>query len=243
MPKLLYKNGMIATFAALLTSTSVWSLNLNDAHSLIQLGGFMTSKDTPQNIGINDLNGDRYFVNKHTDGNVLVGLGYLIDGLSFQRFSLSYGVNAFYLAKTNVNGTIEQEHLYTNLAYRYNISHLPVYANAKATIKNNNEWYAVTLDAGVGPNFMKQNNYYDYSIDGGITLPDHAFEGHLQTKFSSTAGIGIKINRAINQKPLECGYRFFYLGAGQLNRRTNQLLNALDSGNNNAHAIVCTATI
>jgi hypothetical protein len=232
-----------SVLAILLTPTLAWSLNLHEGHPLMQIGGFVTQKSTSQNIGINDLYGDRYQVTKHSDGNVLFGLGYLIDGQTFERFSLSYGLSGFYLAKTNTGGTIEQEHLYTNLAYRYNISHLPVYATAKATVNTNSEGYALTVDAGIGPNFMKQSNYEDYSIDGGITLPDHAFEGHLQTKFSSMAGIGIKINHAIGQRPVECGYRFFYLGAGQLNRRTNQLLNTLDTGNNNAHAIVCAATI
>lgn len=230
-------------FALILTATQVSSLNIKQGHFLLEVGAFNATQGKTQKINIQDLIGDRFNVTNRHDGHALFGLGYLVDGYKQDSFGIDYGINLFYLDKTRVSGTIDQELLFTNLAYSYGVSHLPVYATAKAHINTNSEKLAVTLDAGIGPNFMKTNDYSDWSIDGGVTLPDHAFLSNSQVTLSAMAGIGLKLTNSLNQASLECGYRFFYLGEGDFNPRTNQILNDLKTGNNYANAILCSVTV
>jgi hypothetical protein len=46
---------------------------------------------------------------------------------------MTYGINAFYLAKASVSGSIIQENLFENLSYHYKVTHYHVYAVAKST--------------------------------------------------------------------------------------------------------------
>ena len=57
------------------------------------------------------------------------------------------------------------------------------------------------------------------------------------------AGIGLRLNNIFDKAPLECGYRFFYLGQGQLKMNDNQLLNTVKTGNTYANAIICSVTV
>ncbi len=62
------------------------------------------------------------------------------------------------------------------------------------------------------------------------TVPDAIFSSHTTTTFTATMGAGIKINHLFGEAPLECGYRFFYLGQGHFNAATSQVLNNLSTG-------------
>lgn len=163
---------------------------LNPGHFILEAGGYRSTQGKGQQINIEGLIGDHFNVTSRHDTNGLIGLGYLLPGTKQSRFELDYGLNAFYLFKTGVKGTITQELMFTNLAYQYDVSHLPVYATAKARITTNSDKISIAIDAGVGPNFVNTSNYTDWSIDGGMTLPDHAFSGKTKTVFSATAGIG-----------------------------------------------------
>ena len=209
----------------------------------IQVGFFSSSQGNDQDIGISGLIGDHFTVNDDHDQNILLGLGYYIDGFDTERINILFGVNAFYLAHTSVEGTIYQEHLFPNLAYSYSLTNFPIYAAAKAEIKTSSDRFNFTLDAGIGPNIIRTSDYKEWSIDGGMTLPDHAFSGHTNTAFSATAGVGIQFNNLVGQIPLECGYRFFYSGQGHLNKDTNQILDTLNTGTSYANAIICSASI
>jgi hypothetical protein len=204
---------------------------------------FRSQQGKAQDIAIQGLIGDRFTVNQDHDTSGLIGLAYLFNGLQKNNFSLDYGVNAFYLANTSVNGTIIQEYIFSNLAYQYDINHMPVYLAAKGRIDNSSSRFAITFDGGVGPNFSKTSGYRDWSIDDGITLPDYAFSGRSSTQFSATAGIGLQIKQVIGDKPLGCGYRFFYLGKSDFNKRTEQILNTLNTGVSRVHALVCDITL
>jgi hypothetical protein len=121
----------------------------------IQLGGFRTTQGNVQHIKIQDLIGDHFSVNQSYGTNALLGLGLYFDGQQTQHYDFSYGVNAFYLPRTTVKGAITQEQLFTNLAYSYALSNVPVYLDAKARIKNAfSNKYQITADFGIGPNFM-----------------------------------------------------------------------------------------
>lgn len=196
-----------------------------------------------QHINIRGLVGNTYTVNKKNNGNYLLGLSYLYNSWNYSRFDLAVGVKAFYLAPTRVNGFVNQEDIFTNLSYRYSLSHIPIYAMGRAMINSGSQNLAFTLDAGIGPNIMRTSGYKERSIDGGITIPDRAFHGHTDTKFSATAGAGIKFNNLMNTASFEIGYRFFYLGQGSLQPRTNVILNSLTTRNIYANALVLTVSI
>lgn len=210
---------------------------------VFQLGGFDASQGNAQNIGITDLIGDRFTVLQGHDQNVLLGLGYYVDGIKQDQVQLQYGLNAFYLAHTTVQGNVIQEDIFNNLSYSYNLTNYPIYLATKALINTNSDKYTVTLDIGFGPNFIKTSHYRESSLDGGITLPDQIFSGQTSMAFSATAAIGIKFNNVLGHVPLEVGYRFFYLGQGYLQKNNNQLTNTLNTGNNYANALVISISV
>ncbi|MFI4962747.1 MAG: hypothetical protein ACHP6H_02705, partial [Legionellales bacterium] len=206
---------------------------------MLQAGGFSSNQGREQDINIKFIRGNQYTLNEHNDSNALFGLGYLLAGPEYKPVKTEFGVNAFYLLQTSVNGQIIQEHQFANLAYQYNMTHLPVYALGKATINNASDKLALTFNAGIGPNFIKTSGYKEWAVNGSRTLPDHAFSGTSRAVFSATAGIGVRINQAFGNIPLECGYQFFYLGHGTFNARSDQWLNTLNTGDVYAQALVC----
>ncbi|MDF1677719.1 MAG: hypothetical protein P1U32_03405 [Legionellaceae bacterium] len=230
--------------AATITFLSVLppSSDFKKGHTVIQLGGFWASMGKAQNINVRGLAGNRYTLNNKNQSNGLVGLGYFIDGSEQERFQLSYGVNLFYLGPIGVSGYIFQEQLYRNLTYFYKIQQMPLYAAAKAKIKTHQEKYNIALDAGVGPNFMRAGGYKETPLNA-FTLPDNGFAARSKVTFSATAGVGVRINEMFGDVPLEIGYRFFYLGKGQLAINNNQLINPIKTGSMYANAIICSVTV
>lgn len=232
-------SGMASAALVCLAYSQSYAYTAPKGHFLLEGGGYYSTQGKSQFVNISGLVGDQYNVNNRNDTNTIFGFGYLFEGLKSGRFGLDYGVNVFYLAKTKVSGTIVQENLFTNLAYNYYVSHLPVYVFAKGSFNTNFNSLAVTVDLGVGPNFMSTNLYQDSSLDG-VTVPDNAYQGNFSnTTLSETAGIGLKFN-LMNQLPVEIGYRFFNLGEGSFNPRTSLIMNKLKTGNNTAQAIVLT---
>jgi hypothetical protein len=217
--------------------------NPREAVIPIQVGMFWTSPGTSQQINIQDLIGNHYTVDTGTDRNVLVGLGYYINGLQKEGMDILFGVNAFYLAHNDVKGTIYQEDLFPNFGYRYRVTNYPIYLAMKAIIFNNeNSWYNLTFDAGVGPNIIHTSDYREFILDPN-TIPDDTFSGKNTTAFSATAGIGIQFPHVIGNIPFECGYRFFYLGKGKFNSENSQIINNLTTGTQYANAVICSVSI
>lgn len=215
---------------------------LKQGHALFQLGGYWSNQGSQQHINIQDLVGDEFTVTEHTGSNGLVGLGYFLDGQEKERFKMVYGINAFYLAKTGVNGNVIQENLFANLAYRYHVTHYPVYAVAKALIKTGSPRHALAVDVGIGPNFMRTSGFSESSLDG-ISIPDTIFSSRTTTTFSATVGTGLRFKQFFGAAPLECGYRFFYLGQGHFKTQSNQVLNTLNTGAAYANALMCSLTV
>lgn len=215
--------------------------SLKHGHAVLQLGGYWSIAGVQQHINIDDLIGDEFAVTQNGGSNGLVGLGYFIDGQEKKRFKMAYGINAFYLPKTSVSGTVIQEDTYTNLAYRYQLTHYPIYAVAKSIIKTKWPQYDATLDVGIGPNFMQAQGFNESTLDTN-TVPDAIFSSHTTTTFTTTVGAGIKVNHFFGEAPLECGYRFFYLGQGHFNAATSQVLNSLSTGSVYGNAVMCSIT-
>lgn len=76
-----------------------------------------------------------------------------------------------------------------------------------------------------------------------MTLPDQIFKGHTTAVLSATAGVAIQLENVFGKIPVECGYQFFYLGDGQLSKKSNQVLSTLATGPTYANAVLCTVRI
>lgn len=221
------------------TTQSGYLSKLTHGHFIFTLGDYQGIQGETQHIGMQDLIGDTFSVTHDHDNNTLLGVGYFLDGQQWNKVQMSYGINAFYLAPTTFSGDVTQEDLFTNLSYSYSVTHFPLFLVAKTAIYLNSPQYALTFDVGVGPNFMKLYDFHENSLDGGVTIPDQPFSSNTNTTLSATFGVGIKMDRALGQLALECGYHFFYLGEGNFKINNNQILNSLKTGNTYANAIQC----
>lgn len=216
---------------------------LKDGEVGIHLGGYWRNPVNEQFIRINGADGDTFTV---ADGNArsgLFGVGYFLDGMQHQYFNMSFGVDWYYLAKTKVLGTILQENQFENFKYRYDITQYPLYFVAKSQVLPN--YFAtnpITVDFGIGPNFMQTQNFEQTPIlpESGIFTPivTSLFAGQTSTVFSFTAGAEITVKN-FDEAPLRCGYRFFYLGQGHLKTLNNQILDSLGTGTLYANAVLC----
>lgn len=207
---------------------------LKAGHVRIQLGGYWGIQGVSQHINIDGLIGDSFIVTNDRDSNAVVGLGYFIENQA-----MSYGVNAFYLPNASVFGNVMQENVFTNLSFSYHITHYPIYAMAQSEIPIKLIHQTIKIDVGIGPNFMQTRGFQEYSLDNGVTIPDNEFSGRTTTTLSATVGLSIQIKDVFGKVPLECGYRFYYLGQGQFNSRTDQVQNTLNTGNTYANALLC----
>lgn len=208
-------------------------------HAVFQSGAYVSSPGVAQHVGISGLIGDEFSVTSGNDVNALVGLSYFLDGQHWAKTQLSYGISAYYLPQTSASGTITQEDLFTNLSYEYSVAHFPLYAAARSLTQLSDSRLSLIMDAGVGPNFMRTRGFSERSLDGGITIPDMAFSGHISTTLSATASIGLQLDNLFGKMPLACAYRFFYLGEGELSKKNNQLLDNLRTGTVYANAVTC----
>lgn len=206
---------------------------------VFQFGGYWGTAGKSQHININGAIGDQYNASGRHASNALLGLGYYTKYHYFHDHALQYGVNAFYLNDMTVNGTINQENLFTNLSYYYDLKHLPVYAMFKMPqVFKLPSHFAVAADVGIGPNIMFLSRVNEQSLDGGVTLPDNAFGSRTDVTFSATAGFNIHFLQPA-LRSISCGYRFFYLGDAKFKRNTSQLQNTLTTGTSYANALMC----
>ena len=212
---------------------AVWA---DDGSGLVlQLGAFTATQGSQQHIGITDLVGDDFSVTTPTAQNVLVGLGYYFNEFNTNQVSLAYGLDAFYLAPTTVEGDVTRE-TSTDLSYQYSLINYPIYFAGKILLHSSPK-YDVTIDVGVGPNFISTSDFTESSLDGQA-LPDQIFSGNTTIALSAMAGFGLRINDVIGKLPLEIDYRCFYLGQSHLNQLTGQTNNALETGDNYANALL-----
>jgi|TARA_R110002126_G_scaffold110918_1_gene248323 hypothetical protein len=218
---------------------------LKKGHLVVQAGGFWSAAGQEQFIEINDMVGDRLTLSKSHQSNGLFGIGYFLDGLTKDKYSLSYGLNAFYLAKISVGGSVFQENEFENLTYNYNITNFPLYAMAKSTINMPSVVPPVSVDIGIGPNFMRTTSFSEQNIPVGsaISLPNEFFSNKTTATFSATAGASLNFHHVFGDAPLECGYRFFYLGQGSFDNMSDQVKNTLKTGTVYANAVMCSIVI
>ena len=213
-------------------------------HVSLQGGGFWASQGSAQHINIDGLIGDDFSVSSGDSSNGLVGVGLFWDVYRTRMADFSVGVDAFYLPNTSVKGIVTQEGLFDNLSYRYSVTNWPIFFGGRAEVHNSyTSKIDVTFDAGIGPNIIDAHNFGENSLDGGITLPDNIFKNHTSVAFAAMGGVGLKFNQLLGKASLECGYRFFYFGQGNLAKATSQVLDTLKTGDSYANAALCSITI
>ena len=209
-------------------------------HLVIQAGAFLIDKAQSKNVSA--FIGDRF--NEDDSGNVngLLGLGLYFNGAEGERVNFTYGINAFYLGKTSLRGggvaALDPDLIWS---YEHSLTNYPIYFGTKLDIGNkNNERYGFTMDFGLGPNIRVTNNAFQESLDGEVIRVNGD-----QTKvvFSGMVGVGFRVSEVFGMAPLECGYRFFYLGKSDFSARTRQIVTSLDSGESYANALLCSVTI
>lgn len=221
----------------LLTILNPHILACNDGGPVLQLGWFTATQGKSQHVNIQGLIGDDFNVKKSSDQNFLIGAGYYFKGPETAQVSLLYGLNAFYLAPTQVNGHVIQEDLFTNLSYHHSRTNYPLYFAAKALI-HCNMCNDITFDLGIGPNIVNTRRFKERSLDDGVTIPDkQIFSGKSSVAFSATAGLGWRLNELFGNITFEIDYRFFYLGQGRLKKNYSQVRNTLRTGNSYGNAL------
>lgn len=216
---------------ALATATNFVTANTLILHA----GAFDTTQGEAQNIGIQGVIGDYFSLDSSHAQNILLGAGYFFDGAPHNNYQWMYGIDAYYLAQTEVTGKITQENYLTALNYSYYLRNIPLYVATRALVKTHYP-FDVVFDLGLGPNFITAYNFIERPLNS-IAQPDNIFCSHTTTAFSATAGLSLKFSQVIGQHPIELGYRFFYLGEGHLNKTSDQVLNTLKTGTNYANAI------
>lgn len=233
----------LAAIGLLIASYPALSSSLPHGQLVIQGGAFYSKPGKSQHININTLIGDQYTVNNNNKSNGLFGLSYLVSGPNMGNVLMSYGISGFYFPKITVNGDIVQENTFANLGYSYGITQVPIYATAKAVLMNHSDQFGLTVDTGIGANLNKTTTLHTWPINGSNALPDGVFSGRSNTDFSAMVGVGLRINHLLGQIPLDCGYRYFYLGKGNFYKRSDEWLNNLSTGDNYAQAILCSVTV
>jgi len=222
-----------------LSTPATHAFHLPPGQLNLSLGGAYITQGQDQLININKTFGNIYAVSQESDTVFLAGAGYLFNVFEKAPVDISLGASVYYLSLAKVQGVIYLERTFPNLAYEYKTTNVPLYAHAKGVWKGQDERVSLVVDAGVGPNFIKTQDYHERSIDGGVTIPNQAFRGETEVKLSAMAGIGLRMNHIWKDKSLEVGYKYFYLNEGKLNPRP-QVLNHLKTSNADAHALTLT---
>jgi hypothetical protein len=205
---------------------------------VLEAGGFSAHEGRTQHINIQDLIGNDYTVTSHTDQNAMIGMSYYLEAYNTDRYSLWYGLSLYHLFPNVVKGTVIQEGLFENLSYQYSTNNTPLYLAAKGLFNLFHSSTLLTINGGIGVNCMQTSSFQENSLDGGITIPDEPFPGNTQAVFSAMFGVGLQFNNihALGNLPVEIGYRYFYLGKGNL-LKPNLFLNNLRTGNTYANAL------
>lgn len=237
------------SYAGNFLSRGINKYGLFSGYPTIEVGGMVSDQGHSQSIRISGLMGDRYTVKDGVDSNAIFGISYFLDyqnkiSIYKSPLDLSYGISAYYLFPTKVQGKISQEHMFENFKYEYKTRNFPVYLAAKITskpllLKNN---FATTFNLGIGPSFTKFSRYNE-KPNGSMNIPNQLFTSNNDVVFSFIAGLGLKSNNLLKNGvaniPVECGYKFFFFSESHLKKNNLAVLDTLKSGNSIVHALTC----
>lgn len=207
---------------------------------IFQVGFLEAYQGKNQSVKINDLIGDAFTVTDGSNMNALIGLGYYLDARSFGPVKFQYGLDAMYLMPTSVNGQVLQEQAFDNFSYSYKVTNVPIYTAIKAITDTPRKNLQLYFDGGIGPNIISISNFNQAPLNS-FTIPEQLFNSSTKADFSAMIGVGLRTTE-IAQRPLECGYRFMYLGQSELAINNPKVANNLSTGQSYAHSLVCGLT-
>jgi len=209
-------------------------------YATIQLGFFNNNNQNTgaQSVLINRSTEYQYLPTDQQKINLLVGLGAYLNAFEKEYYLVDYGVNAYYFLTNYVNGVIYVNQNSKNFNFKYNYYNIPVYASLKTEVKTRMERLAFTGDFGIGPNFSQTSNISETSIAPAV-LALNPYNGKSQVNFSLMIGAGVKFKDVLKSNSVECGYRFFYLGAGGFKTINPALQNNLTTGIDYQNAFLC----
>jgi len=225
-------------FSAIFIYQSSFAFYHKNGHFSAELGPYYVHQAHFQHINIEGLIGND-FQPDYDKSDLIVGLGYYLQGLETDKLIINYGINGYYFT-LHPTGTVVQEGVYSNLSYAYDIRNLPIYAAAQFELHPHNS-ISYLIDAGLGINFLAIEHYQEHSLDNGLTQPDNAFYGLSKKAWSSSVGFGFKLN-SLKDFPIEFKYRFFYLGQSNFRKTNPQVINKLQTGRLYAHAITASVS-
>lgn len=231
-------SGLLAVLLVLpLSNANAFDVPLGELG--LSLGGTKVHQGVSQFVGIQDTFGNIHQAYNSNETLFASGISYSFDLFSKKNIDLLFGASVYYLSDAKVNGVILLERTFPNLSYHYETRNIPLYVTAKSIWHDSNKKLSFVADVGVGPNFMKTKNYSERSLDNGVTIPNQAFSGSSEVKFSAMAGLGLRVNNVWKATSIEVGYKYFYLNEGRLTPKP-QVLNQLKTGNIDAHALMIT---
>lgn len=211
---------------------------VDNGHLIFQAGGFRSVVGKKNVFHIDDSTITFLARNEgNNNANALIGLGFYVNTQNYGQCEFSFGVNPFYLAKVTVTGTISENNSPPSLAYEYDVTNLPVYFMLKAITHKFSESCPLSVDAGIGPNFMHVYRYNEYSLDG-ITIDTPTFYGKAVVTPSATLGVGLEFQDIIESASIGIGYRLFLFGKGKLYPNNTEILESLTTGEHYSNAIV-----
>jgi hypothetical protein len=208
-------------------------------YATIQFGFFNTNQSAgAQSIKVNSSTWYQYYPTDQQKINLLVGLGAYLNAFEKESYLVDYGVNAYYFLTNYVNGNIYVNQNSKNYDFRYTYYNIPVYASLKTEFKTRMERLSVVGDFGIGPNFSQTSKITETPIVAGA-VPLNPFNGKSQVNFSLMVGAGVKFKDVLKFNAVECGYRFFYLGAGGFDSTNLAVQNNLTTGIDYQNAFLC----
>lgn len=215
----------------------------NPTEASVHLGMAFNDMGKSQDVRLQTLPDARFTINQrnHND-NGIFGLGLSRRVMENENANFSFGLLAFYLFQTSVTGNIYQAKVINNLGYRYTVENLPIYFHGKTQFTLDKTPTPLYLDVGLGGNFMSIGHYQEWPTLPQVR-PDLAYNSNLNITFSVTIGAGLTFMNAFGSAPLSCGYRFFYLGSGELSIRNSQYATPLSTGASFSNAVICSVTI
>ena len=190
------KKNLAALLPVLLTLplSNANAFEMPSAEFGLSLGGASVHQGMSQLVRIQNSFGNFHEAYHSNEIVFAGGLSYLLNAYATSNVDFLLGASVYYLSDAKVNGVILLERTFPNLAYQYETRNIPLYATAKAAWHDTTKKFSLVADVGIGPNFMKTKSYSERSLDNGVTIPNQAFSGDSEVKFSAMAGLGVRLN-------------------------------------------------
>lgn len=185
----------------------------------VYAGSAWLNLGTSQFVPIDGLIGDTFFSSSSAKSHGVVGMALNMDALELEneKIKVQYHFSAFFVPTTTISGNVTQENLVTNLSYSYSVYSISTLFGLKVTSKPFEKNFYLTGDLGLGFNYIYSSEFREHPLVP-YAIPDNIFSygANKVFDFAITTGFGIKMTTVIPRMDFTLGYRFLYLGEGNL---------------------------